>query len=145
MSKYGGRHGTARQPQVGDHFFHKRSQFFIALAWITYPSLNYMWYAGILVTHGCHRLGGFKEDKFILSQFLEASHSESRCHQGSAPSSSARGNSVPTSSDSRHSLACGHINLISACVITLLPPLICVSSVSVSNPSLPHTGIRILV
>ena len=85
-----------------------------------------------------HKLGGLKQQKFILS-ILEARSPKSRGQQRQAPSEGSRGESVPCLFQLlgvRHPLACGCITPISASVFMWLSPPF---SVSVSLLSLIRT------
>ena len=74
------------------------------------------------VSSNCHnKLGGFKYEKWILSFFWRP-ESEIKATAWLPPVGACRGESF-LSSFFLVSLACGHISLISASVIMLLPPV----------------------
>ena len=95
--------------------------------WFTYHHLY--WFPGAAVPNR-HRLGGLKQQKCTLSQFLGPevqsayTWTKIRCQQGHTLSRSSRGECVPSPSGGHcHPLACGHITSIPASTFTSPSPL----------------------
>ena len=88
----------------------------------------------------CHELGGLKQHRFIMLPFWTSEvQNESYWTEMKVleePSvETLEENPIPASFSFWHSLACGHITLVSASVITLPPPHTCQIFLVIEAPS----------